>query len=61
MQVKDNRLHFSLNLTTGVGGGGREALPQLSLYCLAFPHTPSVICRRICVSGGQISDDKSIM
>ena len=60
-QVKDDRLHFNHNLTTGVVGGGREALPQLSLYCLAFPRTPSVMCRRMCVSEGQSSNDKSIM
>ena len=47
VQINDDRLHFNHNLTTGVGGGGREALPQLSLYCLAFPRTPSVMCRRM--------------
>ena len=26
----------------------KEALPQLSLYCLAFPHAPSVMCKGMC-------------
>ena len=53
VQVKHNRLNFNHNLTTGVGGGGREALPQLSLYYLAFQRTP-VMCRRVSVEGRAV-------